>query len=79
MSTNQRDRTLVLSIKSANGIYTLIDRKQMQNQFDELNSEQLRISTLFKKSIPKKGQSNISLLTQAEAEKAMLNLMKLNT
>jgi len=67
---------LVLSIKSANGIYTSNDRKQIQMKYDEINNELIRISSLLKKTNSNKYEENISLLSQPDAEYAMLYLVK---
>lgn len=65
---------LVLSVKSANGIYCSEDRQQIQLNFDELNNELKRISGLSQKNIVK--NNSISLLSQSDAENAMLYLVK---
>ena len=65
---------LVLSVQSANGIYCSEDRQQIQLNFDELNNELNRISGFSRKSIvPNNG---ISVLSQSDAENAMLCLVK---
>ncbi len=65
---------LVLSVQSANGIYCFEDRQQIQVNFDELNNELNRINAFSQKTIAK--NNNISLLSQSDAENAMLYLVK---
>jgi len=65
---------LVLCVQSANGIYCSEDRQQIQLSFDELDDELNRICALSQKPIAK--NSSISLLSQHDAENAMLYFTK---
>jgi flagellin-like hook-associated protein FlgL len=65
---------LVLSVRSANGIYCPEDRQQIQLNYDELNKELNRISVLSQKPTAK--NNAVSLLSQSDAENAMLYLAK---
>lgn len=65
---------LVLSVRSANGIYCSEDRQQIQLNYDELNKELNRINELSQKPTAK--NNTVSLLSQSDAENAMLCLAK---
>ena len=69
-----RTEQLVLSVQSANGIYCSEDREQIQVHYDELNKELNRINGLPQKPIA--SDTAVSLLTQPDAENAMLYLAK---
>jgi len=68
-----REKQLALCVQSSSGIYCAEDRRQIQVDFDEVSKELNRIEVLLNK---KPAGKHVCLLSQPEAENAMLYLSK---